>query len=204
MIYARFVIFVRVSRSRRSSQRRVSLFIALPCNPRKYYYGYNYALTRVLMNANSGGQYRADTSLQPKPNHARSRNYIRLTDNCVKWKLQARKLAIAIGPLFRLRTGILGNCSHSRGEGPMRHESPLWSRISGPSRCRNSFRVCRLRHLDTGPMSLPPSLFLSRSISRLNEPARRRTKSVRHHRGRDDIFTAPDSGSLTPVHSTDV
>lgn len=33
------------------------------------------------------------------------------------------KLAIAIGPLFRLRTGILGNCACSRA--PMYHELPL-------------------------------------------------------------------------------
>lgn len=40
------------------------------------------------MNANGSGQCRR-ISTEPKPNHARSRNYIRLTDNCVKWKLQA-------------------------------------------------------------------------------------------------------------------
>lgn len=41
------------------------------------------------------------------------------------------KLAIAIGPLFRLRTGILGNCTrpHKQGE-PRHHELPLWSQIA--------------------------------------------------------------------------
>lgn len=37
------------------------------------------------------------------------------------------KLAIAIGPLFRLRIGILGNCAHRSRECEvrMRHDSPF-------------------------------------------------------------------------------
>ena len=68
---------------------RIIVYLASVYNLRKYYYGYNYALARVLMNAIGSGQYRCRrVATGAKPNHARSRNYIRLTDNCVKWKLQ--------------------------------------------------------------------------------------------------------------------
>lgn len=62
------------------------------------------------MNANGSGQCRADAS-GLKPNHARSGNYIRLTDNYVKWKLQATETSNRDWALFRLRIGILGNCA---------------------------------------------------------------------------------------------
>jgi len=93
------------------------------CNSGKYYYGYNYTLTRVLMNANGSGQCRR-VSTGPKPNHTRSRNYIWLTDNCVKWKLQATETSNRDWFIVSI-AGILDNCARLRR--PMHHDLPLWS-----------------------------------------------------------------------------
>lgn len=94
---------------------RIIVYLASVYNLRKYYYGYNYALARVLMNAIGSGQYRADASLQEQNliTHVRGITF-GLQTTALNGNCRVPKLAIAIGPLFRLRTGILDNCARSR------------------------------------------------------------------------------------------
>jgi len=97
------------------------------CNSEKYYYGYNYTLTRVLMNANGSGQCRVDASVQDQNliTHVRGITF-GLQTTALNGNCRLPKLAIAIGLLFRLQAFWITALAREQ-RGPMHHELPLWS-----------------------------------------------------------------------------
>lgn len=104
----------------------LAVYVVSCCNSGKYYYGYNYVLTRVLMNTNGSGQCRADVSVQDQNliTHVRGITF-GLQTTALNGNCRLPKLAIAIGPLFRFWVTALA-CEQRE---PMHHELPLWSQI---------------------------------------------------------------------------
>jgi len=69
---------------------------------------------------------RRRVSTEPKPNHARSRNYIRLRDNCVKWKLHATETSNRDWfHCFNCVQAFWITALARKQRGPMYHELPL-------------------------------------------------------------------------------